>query len=85
MMLDKAIVPSPTQDDFPVLLDSILSVLSAHPGNCDVAIETLLDEQTVVRIKANSALRVSRCDELDQSLKRLGCAMSTERVTSSRN
>jgi hypothetical protein len=78
------VLRTPNQDDFPALLDSILSVLSAHPGNCDVAIETILDEETIVRIKANSALRVSRCDELEQSLKRLGCAMSTERVTSSR-
>jgi DNA polymerase-3 subunit alpha len=78
------VLRTPSQDDFPALLDSILSVLSAHPGNCDVAIETILDEQTIVRIKANSALRVSRCDELEQSLKSLGCAMSTERVTSSR-
>src|SRR5882762_8078710 len=78
------VLRTPSQEDFPALLDSILSVLSAHPGNCDVAIETILDEQTIVRIKANSALRVSRCDELEQSLKRLGCAMSTERVTSSR-
>jgi DNA polymerase-3 subunit alpha len=78
------VLRTPSQDDFPALLDSILSVLSAHPGNCDVAIETILDEQTIVRIKANSALRVSRCDELEQSLKRLGCATSTERVTSSR-
>jgi DNA polymerase-3 subunit alpha len=78
------VLRTPSRDDFPALLDSILSVLSAHPGNCDVTIETLVDEQTVVRIKANSALRVSRCDELEQSLKRLGCALSTERAISTR-
>jgi DNA polymerase-3 subunit alpha len=78
------VLRAPSQDDFPALLDSILSVLSAHPGNSDVAIETLVDKQTVVRIKANSALRVSRCDELEQSLNRLGCVMSTERATFSR-
>jgi DNA polymerase-3 subunit alpha len=78
------VLRTPSHGDFPALLDAILGILSAHPGNCDVTLETLVDEHTLVRIKANSALRVSRGSELEQSLKRLGCAVSTEKATASR-
>jgi DNA polymerase-3 subunit alpha len=78
------VLRTPSHGDFPALLDAILGILSAHPGNCDVTVETLVDEHTLVRIKANSALRVSRGSELEQSLKRLGCAVSTEKATASR-
>jgi DNA polymerase-3 subunit alpha len=75
------VLRTPQHNDLPALLDTILSLLSAHPGNCDVALETVVDDQTVVRIKANSALRISRSRELEQSLRQLGCAVSIEKAT----
>jgi DNA polymerase-3 subunit alpha len=75
------VLRTPQQNDFPALLDAILSLLSAYPGNCDVALETVVDDHTIVRIKANSALRISRSSELEQSLRQLGCAVSIEKAT----
>ena len=75
------VLRTPHQNDSPALLDAILSLLSAHPGNCDVALETVVDDHTIVRIKANSALRISRSSELEQSLRQLGCAVSIEKAT----
>ncbi len=74
------VLRTPMQDDSPQLFDAILSVLSAHPGNSDVAVEVLINEHTLVRIKTNAALRVSRSSELEQSLRRLGCAVSVEKA-----
>jgi DNA polymerase-3 subunit alpha len=65
-------------DDFSTLCDSILTLLSANPGDCEVAVEALINEETLVRIKPNNALRVRRSGELEQSLKDLGCAVSFE-------
>ena len=76
------VLRTPQQSDFPALLDAILSLLSAHPGSCDVALEAVVDGQTIVRIKANSALRISRSSELEKSLRQLGCAVSIEKGTS---
>ena len=76
------VLRTPQQNDFPALLDAILSVLSAHPGNCDVTLEAVVDGHTIVRIKANSALRISRSSELEQALRKLGCAVSIEKSTS---
>jgi len=73
------VLRAPQENDFPALLDAILSVLSAHPGNCDVTLEAVVDGHTIVRIKANAALRISRSSELEQSLRQLGCAISIEK------
>ncbi|MFN2531467.1 MAG: DNA polymerase III subunit alpha [Pyrinomonadaceae bacterium] len=70
----------PATDDLPAMLDLILSLLSGHPGECDVAIDAALDDNTVVRVKANSSLRVERSKELEESLKSLGCTLSIERT-----
>jgi DNA polymerase III subunit alpha len=75
------VLRTPQQNDFPALLDAILSVLGAHPGNCDVTLEAVVDGHTIVRIKANSALRISRSSELEQALRKLGCAVSIEKST----
>src|SRR6185295_8290225 len=75
------VLRTPQQKDFPALLDAILSVLGSHPGNCDVTLEAVVDGHTVVRIKANSALRISRSSELEQALRKLGCAVSIEKST----
>jgi DNA polymerase-3 subunit alpha len=62
------------------LFDSILQVLNTYPGQCDVAFEGRLENEIVVRIKANSALRVTRCQRLDAALTELGCAVRAERM-----
>ena len=76
------VLRAPKDNDFSGLLDSVLSILSAHPGDCDVALEAEIDDQTVVRIKANTALRVKRSQALDESLRRLGCIVTAEKTGS---
>ena len=75
------VLRTPAADDFPTVCDSILELLSANPGECDVAIEALTDNGTIVRIKANNALRVKRSNELENALKKLGCSVSVETAT----
>jgi hypothetical protein len=72
------VLRAPQHDDFSTLCDSILTVLNANPGDCEVALEALIDGGTVVRIKPNGALKVRRSGELEQSLKELGCAVTFE-------
>src|ERR1051325_5263161 len=76
------VLRAPKDNDFSGLLDSILSVLSAHPGDCDVALEAEIDDHTVVRIKANNALKVKRSQALDESLRKLGCIVTAEKTGS---
>lgn len=70
------------QEDYSTLFDSILEVLSSHPGDCDVAVETELAEGTVVRIKANPQLRIKRSADLEGELKKLGCGVAFEKISS---
>lgn len=76
------VLRAPNQKDYSVYFDSILTILNAHPGDCDVTLETLVNDETVVRIKANPALRVRRSTELESQLKELGCAVSFEKSQS---
>jgi len=71
------VLRAPQHEDFPTLCDSILSLLNAHPGDCEVAMEALIDD-TVVRIKPSDALRIKRSAELEKALKELGCTISFE-------
>jgi DNA polymerase-3 subunit alpha len=72
------VLRTPPGDDFPTLCDHILGLLSANPGDCDVALEALTDNGTIVRVRANQALRVKRSSELEEALKKLGCVVSVE-------
>ena len=63
-------------DYFPTLCDPILGLLSANPGDCDVTLEALTDNGTIVRVRANQALRVKRSNEAEEALKKLGCSVS---------
>jgi len=74
------VLRTPVQTDYAELFDSILHVLSAHPGDCDVAIEAIVEGNTLVRIKTNPALRVKRSTQLDQALTELGCQLTIERA-----
>jgi len=74
------VLRTPVQTDYAELFDSILNVLSAHPGDCDVAIEAIVEGNTLVRIKTNPALRVKRSTQLDQALTELGCQLTIEKA-----
>jgi DNA polymerase-3 subunit alpha len=71
----------PREEDLSTLYDSILSVLSTNPGDCDVTIEAQTDSGLVVRIQANNALRVKRSNEVEEALKKIGCGVSFEKET----
>src|SRR5690242_17931304 len=70
------VLRTPQHGDFSMLCDSILTLLSTNPGDCEVTMEALIDDGTVVRIKPNTALRVRRSAELERALKDLGCGVS---------
>jgi hypothetical protein len=72
------------QTDYEELFDSILNILSAHPGDCDVAIEAIVEDSTLVRIKTNPALKIKRSAQLDQALTQLGCQLTIERSNGAR-
>jgi DNA polymerase-3 subunit alpha len=74
------VLRTPQHDDFSTLCDSILTLINANPGDCEVTLEAVVEEGTVVRVKPNDALRVRRSTELEQALKDLGCGVSVERV-----
>ena len=75
------VLRAPQHDDFSTLCDSILTLLSTNPGDCEVALEALIEDKTVVRIRPNGALRVRRSSELEQALKDLGCSITFEKAT----
>jgi DNA polymerase-3 subunit alpha len=75
------VLRTPQHDDFSTLCDSILTLLSTNPGDCEVTMEALIEDGTVVRIKPNTALRVRRSAELERALKDLGCGVSFETAT----
>ena len=77
------VLRTPQHDDFSTVCDSILTVLNANPGDCEVALEAIIGEGTLVRIRPNNALRVRRTGELEQSLKELGCSIRIEKTNGS--
>ncbi|CAN5443457.1 DNA polymerase III subunit alpha [soil metagenome] len=70
----------PVTDDREALFDSILHLINTHPGNCDVTLETVIDADTLVRVKVNPALRVARSPKLESALNQLGCTVRIESV-----
>ena len=73
----------PASSESETLFDTVLHLMNTHPGNCDVALETQLDADIVVRVKVNSTLRVDHSARFDAALKELGCAVRVERPTQS--
>ena len=71
----------PFSNEADTLLDNVLHLMNTNPGNCDVALETQLDADIVVRVKVNSTLRVDHSARLDAALKELGCAVRVESPT----
>jgi len=74
------ILRMPQHDDYSSLFESILSVLSSYPGDCDITLEAEVEGGTLVRVKANPALRIRRSGELEEKLKSLGCKVGVERI-----
>jgi hypothetical protein len=73
----------PASSEAATLFDSVLHLMNTNPGNCDVALETQLDADIVVRVKVNATLRIDHTARLDAALKELGCAVKVERATPS--
>jgi DNA polymerase-3 subunit alpha len=67
----------PPSDDA-ALFDAMLDVLNKHPGDCEVLLETFVDREVLVRVRAHAALRVDRSRALDADLKKLGCSTAIE-------
>ena len=76
------VLRTPAHDDYATLFDSILSLLSSNPGDCDVTVEALVDPATIVRVRANPALKVKRSEQLELALKNLGCSVTFEKIQS---
>jgi len=74
------ILKVPQVEDYSSLFESVLSVLSSHPGDCDITLEAEVAGGTLVRVKANPALRIRRSGELEEKLKSLGCQVGIERI-----
>jgi DNA polymerase-3 subunit alpha len=60
------------------LFDAMLDVLNKHPGDCEVLLETFVDREVLVRVRAHTTLRVDRSRALDSDLKKLGCSIAIE-------
>jgi hypothetical protein len=74
------VVLVPKAEDQAGLLDSILHLINTHPGSCDVALETQVDADLLVRVRVNSTLRVDRSENLAAALRGLGCVLRVEKV-----
>jgi len=69
----------PVNDNPEELFDSVLHTLHSNPGNCDVALEAIIDGNKIVRVKTNSALKVDRNPTLELELQRAGCTIRIEK------
>ena len=70
----------PHSDDPAQLFDSILHLINTHPGNCDVALETSVKVDLIVRVKVSSSLRVERSEKFELALRKVGCGLKVERM-----
>jgi hypothetical protein len=68
-------VPSSENNE---IYDSILEVLHKYPGSDDVILQMTIENQTVVRVRTNPALRVEHSAALVSDLKQLGCAVVSD-------
>lgn len=70
----------PSTEEPEELFDSILHLLNTNPGNCDVALEVMINESTVVRVRTNSAIRIERTEGLSLALEQAGCKVRIEKA-----
>jgi DNA polymerase III subunit alpha len=57
------------------LLDDILNVINKYPGVHEVILETKVEPDFLVSMRANAALRVNHSSALVSDLKQLGCVV----------
>jgi hypothetical protein len=69
----------PQREDYSSLFESILSVLSSHPGDCDITLEAEVEGAHWFVLKLTLRLRIKRSGELEENLKSLD-AGSVERI-----
>ncbi len=62
------------------LFDSILHLINTHPGTCEIALETAVDDQLLVRIRVNSSLRIERSEKLEAAMREAGCVLRVEKM-----
>jgi DNA polymerase-3 subunit alpha len=62
------------------LFDSILHVINTHAGNCEVLLETSVDDDLLVRVKVSSTLRVERSEKFETAVRKTGCVLKVERI-----
>lgn len=70
----------PKADDPAGLFDSILHLINTNSGSCDVALETRVGPDLLVRVRVNSSLRVERSEKLTTALEELGCILRVEKM-----
>jgi DNA polymerase-3 subunit alpha len=74
----------PATEDPAGFFDEILHLLNTNPGSCDVALEVVIDGDTLVRVKTNAALRVDRNAKLHAALEQVGCSIRIEKAEQAR-
>jgi DNA polymerase III subunit alpha len=67
------VVRLPSEAQTESLLDGVLNVLNKNPGPFEVVLETKVEEDLLVRVRANPTLRVDHSRALISDLKQLGC------------
>jgi len=62
------------------LFDSILHLINTNAGNCDVMLETAVDNDIVVRVRVSSTLRVERSEKFEKAVRQMGCVVKIEKM-----
>ena len=71
---NSVVIRIPPTEPNEVLFDGILDVLHKYPGADEVVLEMLVEPDVLVRVHANTALRVRHSAALVSDLKQLGCS-----------
>ena len=69
----------PPAPDPAELFDGILHLINSHAGNCDIMLETAVND-LVVRVKVSSTLRVERSEKFEAAARQMGCVLKVERL-----
>jgi DNA polymerase-3 subunit alpha len=69
----------PPAPDPAELFDGILHLINSHAGNCDIMLETAVND-LVVRVKVSSTLRVERSEKFEAAARQMGCVLKVERM-----
>jgi DNA polymerase-3 subunit alpha len=62
------------------LFDDILHLINTNSGNCDVMLETAVDNDIVVRVRVSSTLRVERSERFETAARKMGCVVKIEKM-----